>query len=86
MPTAVNVVEAGECRKKLKNTVLSDEDQILADGDAKLLEEITAGNFDAALKRLDGKQKINVADENGISTVHAAIKSISSQVAGKKVS
>lgn len=69
--------EAPALRQKPKgNVTLSNEEQAALDGDAKFLESISENDFQAVKTSLDSGQLVNVADENGMSTVHAAIKGI----------
>ena len=66
-------------RQKAKATVtLSNEEQQLIDGDAAFLDALVNNDQAGAKAMLDKGQMINVADENGLSTMQAAIKGITS--------
>lgn len=64
-------------RQKSKSAVsLSPEEQALQDGDMLLIAKIDCLDLDAAEQLIKAGQSVNVADENGTTPMHAAVKAI----------
>lgn len=71
----MNLEEAGACRNKSRvAAALSEEQQAIADKDARFLDHIVNGEINAVQAMIRENQPVNVGDESADSAVHMAVR------------